>query len=423
MNNYCVKQKYIQADVKSLQRVTILNKYFSLLLVLYPVLHLYSINGFNLGYLCFFAGIVLFFIYNVYLQNRIMFNPCINRFFCYMAIVPPFMNAIFTSNWGQMLQTGTWLFLLYVIIFSNSIEKSLFLRYYKIVVYMAVIFFLFQEIVYYTSGNRISGIIPFLDFSFYQDRNTADMVEFQQNTNRSSSFFMEPAMFAQFLLPALIMNMKYTRKNCIAFSGLILVFLLLRSGIGLLASGCCVIIVVVRFLISDLTKKIIVRFSLVTIALCIGLYVAKTEYGEELLNRTSEFDASENETSGFVRVIRGYYLFSDLKMGQQFFGVGTKNLETVINDSRYAFMFGEEEVYLNGIQAILVGGGYLGLSLFLLMLYSIGRKIDFTGKMMLWIFLVLSLAAATYLSSLMLLYMILAYSFKKTPIYGIQNIR
>lgn len=44
-------------------------------------------------------------------------------------------------------------------------------------------------------------------------------------------------------------------------------------------------------------------------------------------------------------------------MGQKFFGVGTKNLETVIDDSRYAFMFGDEEVYLNGIQAILVGGG------------------------------------------------------------------
>lgn len=106
-------------------------------------------------------------------------------------------------------------------------------------------------------------------------------------------------------------------------------------------------------------------------------------------------------------------------MGQKFFGVGTKNLETVIDDSRYAFMFGDEEVYLNGIQAILVGGGYLGLSLFLIMLCGIGHKVDFTGKMILWIFLVISLAAATYYLSLMRYIFILAFSFKKTTIYGI----
>lgn len=414
-----MEQKYTQIDNKGGRRTTILNKYFSLLLVLYPVLYLYSINGFNVGYLCFFTGTVLFLIYCIWFQNRIILFPNINRFFCYMALVPPLSNAIITSVWGQMLQTGTWLFLLYLIIFSNIIEKNLFLRYYKIVVCIAVFFFLFQEFVYYTSGYRISGIIPFLDFSFYQDGSTADMVEFQQNTNRSSSFFMEPAMFAQFLLPALVINMKYTKKNFAAFCGLVLVFLLLRSGIGLLALGCCCTVLIFRFLINDLTKKIIFRLSIVLIILCIGLYAVKTEYVQELLNRSSEFEASENETSGFVRVIRGYYLFNDLKMGQKFFGVGTKNLETVIDDSRYAFMFGDEEVYLNGIQAILVGGGYLGLSLFLIMLCGIGHKVDFTGKMILWIFLVISLAAATYLSSLMLLYLILAFSFKKTTIYGI----
>ena len=189
-----MEQKYTQIDNKGGRRTTILNKYFSLLLVLYPVLYLYSINGFNVGYLCFFTGTVLFLIYCIWFQNRIILFPNINRFFCYMALVPPLSNAIITSAWGQMLQTGTWLFLLYLIIFSNIIEKNLFLRYYKIVVCIAVFFFLFQEFVYYTSGYRISGIIPFLDFSFYQDGSTADMVEFQQNTNRSSSFFMEPAM-------------------------------------------------------------------------------------------------------------------------------------------------------------------------------------------------------------------------------------
>lgn len=74
----------------------------------------------------FFTGTVLFLIYCIWFQNRIILFPNINRFFCYMALVPPLSNAIITSAWGQMLQTGTWLFLLYLIIFSNIIEKNLF---------------------------------------------------------------------------------------------------------------------------------------------------------------------------------------------------------------------------------------------------------------------------------------------------------
>lgn len=335
-----------------------------------------------------------------------------------MILIPPLAYGITYLQTGNFFQIGTCYFLLCIIMYLNFANKEFVLRYYFIIVIFSLMFFYFQELYFWVLGSRIPGVIPFLEFSYYNDVSNEDIKNFQENTNRSSSFFLEPALYAQFLLPALIYNMKYKMKSIVYMCCIILAFILLRSGVGLIISAFCMLVFLHHIPFKTQFKKYsFIVFSYLFFSLAL-LWIAQTNYVVELTNRTSEFDSGNYESSGFVRILRGYYLFSDLPLINKFFGVGTSNLSNVIQKSSMAFMFGDNEVYLNGIQAILIGGGIIGLFLFLWMIYRLCMKVNFTGKMILTSFLVISFMASSYLSVIMLLYTVLALQFKSCQNYN-----
>lgn len=389
----------------------LLNRYYSLLLVLCPVLFVYSLGGVNLIYLLFFTGLVLSFLltncrYSLNIESGVYY------FFIYMILISPLAYGLTYLQIGNYFQIGTCYFLLCVILYLNFVKKEYILKYYFVVVVFSLVFFFFQELCFEIIGHRISGIMPFLEFSYYDGVSNADMANFHENTNRSSSFFLEPAMYAQFLLPALICNMKYKMKNIIYLCCIIFSFILLRSGVGLIVSAFCILVFLYHVPFkTKLRKYSFIVFSSLFLFLII-LSIARTNYAEILVNRASEFDSGNYESSGFIRMLRGYYLYSDLPLINQIFGVGTTNLSSVIQKSSIAFMFGDDEVYLNGIQAVLIGGGIAGLFLFLLMIYRMYKQVDFTGRMILISFLIISFMASSYLSVIMLLYLVLALQFK-----------
>lgn len=390
----------------------LLYNYYSLLLVLCPMLFVYSLGGVNLVYLLFFAGLIFSFWLTNFRYSLSVGNG-LYYFFIYMILISPLAYGITYLQAGNFFQIGTCYFLLCVIMYLNFVKKELVLRYYLMIAIFSLIFFYFQELYFGILGGRISGIIPFLEFSYYNDVSNEDMQNFQENTNRSSSFFLEPALYAQFLLPALIYNMKYKMKNIVYVCCIMFAFILLRSGVGLIVSVFCMVVFLYHIPFKTQFRRYsFIIFSYLFFSLAL-LWITQTNYVVELTNRASEFDSGNYESSGFVRILRGYYLFSDLPLISKIFGVGTTNLSDVIQKSSFAFMFGDNEVYLNGIQAILIGGGGIGLFLFLLMIYRLYTKVDFTGKMILASFLIISFMASSYLSVIMLLYIVLALQFKK----------
>jgi len=323
-----------------------------------------------------------------------------------MAIIPSFLLFMIQQE-GNMIQTGTWLFYMLILLTVKYSSSHTFWRCYNTILVIAIVFFCIQEISWYTTGSRMSGLIPFFDFSFYEDGGNQQMQEFQQHTNRSSSIFMEPAVFAKYLIPGLIVNLRYTTKYFIRILGFLIIFLLLRSGVGFLLAAVCIFCYVLYIPIKTRVNKILLILSLCGV-LAGGLYVVRSnEFVNSQFERVDEISSSAGEdASGFQRVIRGYLLYAGMSVEEKICGIGSKNISYAISQSPYRLFFADnEDVYLNGIQAILVGGGIVGLALFFLMMYKFQQKQNRMVKMTTICLIFSSFVAAEYLSATMFLYL------------------
>lgn len=393
----------------SVPPVSKVNKYFCWALVLFPVAVMYSISNIPLPYLIIAIGLAL-----VVISRKHLLLSCsywVTVFFCYMAVVPSLIYCLSTGSTSGLVQTGTWLFLLYILIFNEYVEKEYLELTYKRVLIASIIFFLFQELIYQLSGSRISGIIPFLDFTYYSDSSTEIFSEVQQKANRSSSFFLEPAMFAQFLIPGLAMNMKYTRNNFICFLVLLIIIVIGRTGTGLFIGAIASLIYMLNWKGGNKAFKItFYGVLLITGFICIR-YITQTDYYAYISSRTEEF--SSDSSSAFERFFRGYLLLSVMTPEEKLFGVGSKNLLFVTQRPGVSAFFRDNDIYMNGIQAVLVGGGIVGLILFFLMLWKIYHKAESTGKYIILLFFAQSFMGASYLSALMLVNIIFALKYKR----------
>ncbi len=391
-------------------RLNIANKYFCWALILFPVAVMYSFFGIPLSYVITAIGMLLAVISGRTLLLR--GASWVIVFFCYMAVIPSLVFFLSTHALGGLIQTGTWLFLLYMMLFNEYVERTYLRRVYGWVLIAAICFFLYQEFIYLLTDSRISGIIPFLDFTYYADSSTEAFSEVQQNANRSSSFFLEPAMFAQFLVPGLAMNMKYTRKNFLCFLGLLIIIVIGRTGTGLFIGAIASVI----YLLNWKEGSKAVKFTFYCVIFIVGLigarYIMTTNYYTYISARTEEF--SSDDSSAFVRFFRGYLLLGAMTPAEKLLGVGTKNLVEITQRPGVSAFFGDNDIYMNGVQSVLVGGGVVGLALFFWMLWKIYRQADSTGRYIILLFSIQSLMAASYLSALMLVDLIFALKYKRT---------
>ena len=393
-----------------ISRLILVNRYFCWALILFPIAVMYSIFGIPLPYVIIAIGMLLAVINGRTLLLR--GASWVTVFFCYMAVIPSFAFFLSTHAFGGLIQTGTWLFLLYMMLFNEYVEKTYLQRVYWRVLVAAICFFFYQELIYLLTGSRISGIIPFLDFTYYADSSTELFSEVQQHANRSSSFFLEPAMFAQFLVPGLAMNMKYTRKNFLCFLGLLIIIVIGRTGTGLFIGAVASIIYLLNWKEGSKGVKITFYCAIFIVGLIGARYIVTTNYYTYISARTEEF--SSDDSSAFVRFFRGYLLLGVMTPAEKLLGVGTKNLVVITQRPGVSAFFGDNDIYMNGVQAVLVGGGAVGLALFFVMLWKIYRQADSTGKYIILLFGIQSLMAASYLSAIMLLDLIFALKYKRT---------
>ena len=304
-----------------------------------------------------------------------------------------------------------------VLFFYGCVRFKYLLSVYVIIASFSIFFFFLQTFSYYVAGVHINGVLEFLplalnvDSSWLLDHKMAD---------RFSSFFSEPAHFAQFLLPLLcysIFSEKESSRKRIALSVIIVVVLmLLKSGNGYL--GLIAVFVSYGFYIFIVKSIDLKKIVLVLLALPLIFYLGstymRTETGMELLERSNTIGAnSENayKGSGYMRTWRGWLLFIDLPLEKQVFGVGdNQNLVSSISSSSiWTDFIDEDDTYLNGIQAIFVNTGYVGAILFALFIISLWKGNSFEGKTQLVVLLVLSLISANFLSETMVLSLLMSH--------------
>ena len=198
---------------------------------------------------------------------------------------------------------------------------------------------------------------------------------------RPSSIFSEPALFAQFVTPCLVLNMFSEDGKKKYF---ILLTITLATFIGKSANGIIYIIIIwISYILIKMysalkQKKIKLKTSLIFILLLLFVFspiiVPKMNdllFGKEnysLISRISEINDVKGETSGSMRIARGWQIYSKMNFKEKITGIGIGNILNYLDAHPYIVtMFSKSyNGYRSGLSTIFVNFGLIGGSIFLI---------------------------------------------------------
>lgn len=398
------------------KKLPLIDKGIIWLLVLSPILQIYGIGPFNL---CEFLtwGVIGIGILRHILNFKM--PALLLRYFIYL-LFATFLSCFFNLSELIGRSFGVVHSLLVFALFFSIKDIGYLYKAYKYFTLAAMVLFFAQEISYATTGVRISGLIPFLPLNstFSDFENTYSFHDFLRLVKRSSSFFSEPAHFAQFLLPFLPISLYFERgQKKIIYPGLAVISLfMLQSGNGIV--GLCVLFVIyIYYCFNYLSIRYkIVLVVVVVFFLAFGVKsLVSSEIGQQYLGRSNELlstTGDAEDASGFVRIYLGYYVYNEYNVFEKIIGINNfTEIQSKILQSPYGSLL-NGVLYFNTIQNYLIKAGLIGLLFFLFLLREIYRGNNTYGKSIIITFFVLSLMANMYLTPIMILYLLFALRIK-----------
>lgn len=305
---------------------------------------------------------------------------------------PIFLIVAFISAllFAEMVPLGMILFALNIVMALNYCRIQYLLKTYDFLVYCSCAFFVVQEIIFGIYGIRPSGMIPGLPL-VYQEISESYKY-FLTVTDRSSSFFLEPAYFVEFLFPFIVIKLYHNSKKSIIEAFVVSAIILsVKSGTGV---ALLLMIWGVWFFFGSYKKTVKISVA-IALVVAVSVYMTYSSDINYLLNRTQELNLERGmsgvNSSGFVRFYRGYLLYAELPLINQLFGASMELVENVMG-SNYYFSDNKNLTFFNGAQSLLIFYGFFSFILFMrhLILYCFKVRIEARVLALCCIFLMLS---------------------------------
>lgn len=385
-----------------------INKIVMFLLASFPILNIY-VTPFILSWgEAFFISMMIV----CYLRDkRNIFN--FPKWYFAFWIYVSFMYLLLSLSEFRLgvLIPGGFNFFLFSLILGfviSHFDYPSFRKYYRSLFFISFAVLVAQEIAYNLMGFRFSAMIPFgeLKDGYPMEELIADQTK--SYTDRSSSIFREPAHMAQYILPLLAIELYDDSKKRIfsPMSILLMISLLtLRSGNGIVGMALLVGIKFVYFIIRERTKN---KFLVISLAVLIGgmalTYYVSSEAGQSVLDRSEDLE-NEEDAHSFVRIYRGWRLYAEMPIVYQMIGATKTIINATIPQTSASMLFlgdDSDNLYFNGMQTTFLYNGLFGTFLLLLIYIRLYKKNTILGKALIWMLLVLSLIASTYITSVML---------------------
>lgn len=337
----------------------------------------------------------------------------LNVYFYWLFFVA-FVSATSLSDVLPLGQIERYLVLLAVFCLCNF---NKFISLYKKIAYLSVIFLIIQKLLLITTGLKISGIAEFLPLDMGEEIDASLFYDYLiGETSRLSSFFSEPALFVQYVIPLLVIELFSAKKfkDWLKVGLIFISILWTESGNGLLVLIIVFISYIIHYIISGGTLKIIIVPVILAGALMFGQRYINTESGEKLLERQTELDSGIEDSSGFVRILRGYYVYDEYTPLEKLIGINnlSKQVEK-INTCKAAHTFGEDDYYANTFQKFLLNTGLIGAILFFVIMAYLFRNNTPVGRTIVIVYTGLSFVAASYLGPIMFMYLYIANGCKQ----------
>lgn len=381
-------------------------------ILLEPVLIIYGWSDLSFSKILIYI-LVIIFLFRTFRRKQNIFSslPKLLTIYFIWLIVCNYISL------GSVLPLGNILVcLMFCAIFSSiTLDKLIYV--YKILTIFAISLFVLQEVSFYTIGYRISGIFQFLPMSnSLQHIDLQQYIDTRESINRSASFFSEPAHFAQFLFPILAITLfkAHNFKTFIFPIIIVIVLLLLQSGNALVGLLCISFVYIIMLLNKRGLKYKLALLLLLGVAGLTAGYYLRSNIGENLIERQSSISGEMDNSSGFFRIYRGYYVFAEYSPFEKVVGINNiAKIKQRRDSSQIAFLVeGDDDLYFNCFQHFLLRTGFIGAIIFLLLCRSLWRNNTYDGKAIILTFFVLSFLASLYLSSTMMLYIYTSHKLK-----------
>lgn len=386
-------------------------KAVTFLVVIYPLLSVYGIPPINLGMV---SLIILYFLFLVTRDRIVLKWPkYFWLFFLYMFLLR-FFNC-FDFSFSSLFSLNLIVFGFVLGISCKHFDLQYGIKIYENIVLICCVFFFLQEVMFQISGTRVVGLLSLIPLN--TGMSNSDYISLFSIKDRSASFFLEPAHFAQYISPLLAVELFKNKKPVVNFYSVLIsiTLLLLRSGTGVIIMS---IIWIIWFFYHLKNSSLIKRLSILFIlgpAFAYGVYLyLSSELGESVSERGSEFTDYSATTSAYVRIIRGYDLFDDFPVLNKLFGMNPPSkLQLFISKGEMSFLFPENDLFFSGIQSVLVFGGIIGLLIFSFHFSYLLKKTSIEGRIVGVAFIIMSFMSPVYLMGEMLLCYSIMYSFKE----------
>ena len=397
---------------KKNRRSTFFSKVITFLIIIYPILSVYGIPPINLGMVCMF--LLLFVILLTERKISTKWPKYFWIFFFYMLL-----SRILTTteySFSALFSLNLISFAILLGVSCKNFNLPYGIRVYRIAVSCCGILFFIQELMFLSFGSRLVGILPF--FPLNTGMTTSEYISMMQYSPRSASFFLEPAFFAQYIIPLLAIELFNTNKDKLNKYYIILITLVLiflRSGTGILLVALIWILWGYYYMRNSVFyKKLFSLFIIVPVVAFSAYYYSNSEYGEALIDRKTEFTEFTPTTSAYIRILRGFELYADIPNFEKFFGLNSPTkIKFFISRGKMTLIFPEGDLFFSGIQSILIYGGILGMLLFLVHFNYLIRINTTEARMVAVSFIGLSIMAPIYLMGEMLLCYTIMYSYQQ----------
>jgi len=386
------------------------------ILLLAPILSIYgNPGGWNYETICVLPLSFFYFLYYFFSEGNIsgQKDPLPKGFIWYFM----YWAMLFVITAFQLPLAMIQSYLAFFLFFS-TFRREYFIKMYRAFAIICIVFFFMQEASFQLTGIRISGAISFLPK--FGAKSMDEYMMLQAEAQRSSSFFSEPAHFAQFLVPLFAIEIFYNQNKHRILLALAIAatLLLLRSGNSLLGLITVLAFLLPYYLGKGSRHRGLTFFLVSVFILAVGYYYFNSEMGASLLERQGEMsmEYEGGSRSGFLRIWRGLFVYEDYSLMEKIIGCPNEAVQLGHVYASGMQMVENAELYFNAFWKILLNTGIIGMGIFIYVIIHIWRGNTVCGKAIIASLVTLSLIAGIYMSHTMIMFMVLAESMKTAPV-------
>ena len=401
------------------------NKRVGFLLALFPFFNIYAIGlGISIGQ---FLLLLALFYYVCFQKGKLA--QLFRDYLLYALIVTIWGLTYSWTNWVRCSYEFVALTIFFLILnFSiKSCDYKSFRHTYYCFGILSLCFFIFQYLLN-GIGIKISGIIPLLPLS--NEVSSDEFIANQLNRVRLSSFFQEPAHYAEYMtifLSLLLFDDNVTKKKWLLICAISISILLSQSATGYVLLFVCFGVYFLNQLLSNKKNRLIHIFTSLIVAGIIVNILSSNEIFLKVLERYEEIsltpEITENGYSSYIRVLRGYIPYLEGDWSERLIGHGLGTFDSYLEShpqSMFLFVTDHNPNWINSFQAILFTTGIVGACIFSIVLIRLWRKTTLLGKALIIQYILMMFSSGVLLTptSVIIIYIIYA-EYKKGKVCNI----